>query len=101
MEVVPEGKTGPRFAGPAEDVFMDLKLSASIRFGETEMLLDEVVKLGVGSVIELNSTIDEPVDLVVNGRVLARGEVVVVDGYYGIRITELTSGSNRLLPVDA
>lgn len=84
-----------------DDVFMELQLAASIRFGETEMLLEDIIKLGVGSVIELNSTIDEPVDLVVNGRVLARGEVVVVDGYYGIRITELTSGTNRLLALNA
>lgn len=82
-------------------VFMDLQLAASIRFGETEMLLEDVIKLGVGSVIELNSSIDEPVDLVVNGRALARGEVVVVDGFYGIRITELCSGDKRLLALDA
>jgi len=78
-------------------VFMGLQLAASIRFGETEMLLEDVIKLGIGSVIELNSSIDEPVDLVVNGRPLARGEVVVVDGFYGIRITELCGGDKRTL----
>jgi flagellar motor switch protein FliN/FliY len=48
----------------------------SIQFGETEMLLEDVIKLGVGSIIELNSGVDEPVKLIVNGRCFARGEVV-------------------------
>src|SRR5438093_2867177 len=71
-------------------VLMDVQLPVSIRFGETEMVLEEVVTLGVGSVIELNSGIDQPVELVVNNRVLARGDVVTIDGFYGIRITEIT-----------
>jgi flagellar motor switch protein FliN/FliY len=80
---------------------MDVQLAVSIRFGETEMLLDEIVKLGVGSVIELNSGIDQPVDLVVNNRVLARGEVVTVDGFYGIRITEIVNADERLRSLNA
>jgi flagellar motor switch protein FliN/FliY len=74
---------------------MDMQLPVAIRFGETEMLLEEVVKLGVGSVIELNSGMDQPVELVVNNRILARGEVVTVDGFYGIKITEITSAGER------
>ena len=80
---------------------MDVQLPVSIRFGETEMILEEVIKLGVGSVIELNSAVDEPVELVVNGAVLARGEVVTVESYYGIRITEITSVSERLKSLNA
>src|SRR5215813_13877345 len=76
-------------------VLMDVQLPVSIRFGETEMILEEIVKLGVGSVIELNSGIDQPVDLIVNNRILARGEVVTVDGFYGIRITEITNAGER------
>src|SRR3954453_17732961 len=76
-------------------VLLDVQLPVSIRFGETEMILDEIIKLGVGSVIELNSGIDQPVELVVNNRILARGEVVTVDGFYGIRITEITSAGER------
>jgi len=76
-------------------LLMDVQLPVSIRFGETEMLLEEVIKLGVGSVIELNSGIDQPVELVVNNRTLARGEIVTVDGFYGIRITEITSAGER------
>src|SRR5215471_5763227 len=76
-------------------VLMDVQLPVSIRFGETEMILEEIVKLGVGSVIELNSGIDQPVELIVNNRILARGEVVTVDGFYGVRITEITSAGER------
>ncbi len=76
-------------------VLMDVQLPVSIRFGETEMILEEIVKLGVGSVIELNSGIDQPVELIVNNRVLARGEVVTVDGFYGIRVTEITNAGER------
>ena len=76
-------------------VLMDVQLPVAIRFGETEMILEEIVKLGVGSVIELNSGIDQPVELVVNNRILARGEVVNVDGFYGVRITEITSAGER------
>src|SRR2546426_12654905 len=76
-------------------LLMDVQLPVSIRFGETEMILEEIVRLGVGSVIELNSGIDQPVELIVNNRILALGEVVTVDGYYGIRITEITSAGER------
>src|SRR5262249_11699687 len=76
-------------------VLMDVQLPVSIRFGDTEMVLEEIVKLGVGSVIELNSGIDRPVELVVNNRILACGEIVTVDGFYGIRITEITSAGER------
>jgi flagellar motor switch protein FliN/FliY len=76
-------------------ILLDVQLPVSIRFGETEMILEEIVKLGVGSVIELNSGTDQPVELVVNNRTLARGEVVTVDGFYGIRITEITNAGER------
>ena len=76
-------------------VLMGVELPVSIRFGETEMFLEDIVKLGIGSVIELNSGIDEPVELIVNNRILARGEIVTVDGFYGIRITEITSAGER------
>ncbi len=76
-------------------LLMDVQLPVSVRFGETEMVLEDIVKLGVGSVIELNSGVDQPVELVVNNRILARGEIVTVDGFYGIRITEITSAGER------
>ena len=80
---------------------MDVQLAVSIRFGETEMLLEDVIKLGIGSVIELNSAVDEPVKLIVNGHCFARGEVVTVDAFYGIKITEITSVVERIKSVNA
>ena len=82
-------------------VLMEVQLPVSIRFGETEMLLEDVVKLGIGSVIELNSGIDQPVELMVNNRTLARGEIVTVDGFYGIRITDITSAGERFKSLNA
>ncbi|HEY6804704.1 MAG TPA: FliM/FliN family flagellar motor switch protein [Pyrinomonadaceae bacterium] len=68
---------------------LDVELDVIVRFGITNVPLRDVVRMGVGTMIELNRTVDEPVELLVNGRSLARGEVVVVDGYYGVRITEI------------
>ena len=94
-------ETDTKNATPGSDGNMDflinVELPTAIRFGETEMTLASVVKLGVGSVIELDSGIQEPVSLVVNGQIFARGEVVVVDGYYGIKITEICGGKQPLL----
>src|SRR2546422_9228009 len=78
-------------------LLMDVQLPVAICFGETEMIFEEVVQLGVGSVIELNSGMDQPVELVVNNRILARGEVVTVDGFYGIKITEITSAGELFI----
>jgi flagellar motor switch protein FliN/FliY len=86
---------------PNLGVLTDVQLPVSIRFGETEMLLEDVVKLGVGSVIELNATIDEPVELIVNGKSLARGEVVTIDGFYGVRITEISNVSERIRSINS
>jgi flagellar motor switch protein FliN len=75
---------------------MGVELEIIVRFGATSMLLRDIVRLGTGMMIELNRAVDEPVELLVNGRPLARGEVVVIDGYYGVRITEIGAPSERL-----
>lgn len=69
----------------------DVEVPLSISFGKTQLPLRDVLKLGTGSIIELDRTVAEPVDIVVNNRIVARGEVVVIDGNYGVRITGLTS----------
>lgn len=74
---------------------LEVELDVVVRFGVTNIPLRDVVRMGVGTMIELNRAVDEPVDLLVNGRPLARGEVVVVDGYYGVRITEISPFSER------
>src|SRR5256885_14842007 len=94
METVNETKDP--VPSPNMAVLMDVQLPVSIRFGETEMLLEEIVKLGVGSVIELNAAVEKTVDLIVNGKSLARGGGVTVDGFYGVRIKEIRNVSERI-----
>lgn len=74
---------------------LNVEMDLVVRFGTTTLKLQEVVRLGNGAMIELNREASEPVEVLVNGRFLARGEVVVIDGYYGIRITEIASPQER------
>jgi flagellar motor switch protein FliN len=74
---------------------MDVEMNVTVRFGMTEVPLRDVVRFGVGSMIELNRSIEEPVELLVNNTPFARGEVVVVDGYYGVRVTEIGTPEER------
>jgi flagellar motor switch protein FliN/FliY len=71
------------------DLILDVELPVSVRFGQKEMILEEVMKLGEGSLIELDRMADDPVEVLINGKLLAKGEVVTVDGHYAIRITEV------------
>jgi len=68
---------------------MDVELNVSLRFGQRQMPLREVLELATGSVIELDRQVDEPVELLLDGKVIARGEAVIVDGNYGLRVTEI------------
>lgn len=77
------------------DLLLDVEMDVTVRFGLTEMPLGEIVRIGIGSMIELNRTIDEPVELLVNGSPFALGEVVVVDGYYGVRIVDIGTAEER------
>jgi flagellar motor switch protein FliN len=77
------------------DLLYDVQLEATIRFGERQLLLRDILAMTPGSVIELDRRIQEPAELLVAGRLVARGEVVVVDGSFGLRITELSSPRQR------
>jgi flagellar motor switch protein FliN/FliY len=68
---------------------MDVELNVSLRFGQRQLPLREVLELTSGSVIELDRMVDEPVELLLDGKLIARGEAVIVDGNYGLRITEI------------
>lgn len=68
---------------------MDVELNVSLRFGQRQMPLREVLELTNGAVIELDRHVDEPVELLLDGKVIARGEAVIVDGNYGLRVTEI------------
>jgi flagellar motor switch protein FliN/FliY len=77
------------------DLILDVQLEATIRFGEREMLLQDVFGLMPGAVVELNQLVNEPAELLVAGRLVAKGEVVVVDGNFGLRVTEVVSRDQR------
>jgi len=78
------------------DLLMDVDLPISIELGRTKMPISDILSLGSGSVVELNKLAGEPVDLLVNNKVVARGEVVVVDENFGLRITQLLTPEERL-----
>jgi flagellar motor switch protein FliN len=77
------------------DLLLDVELEATIRFGERELLLREIFALMPGSLVELNQLVNEPAELLIAGRTIARGEVVVVDGNFGLRVSEVASRSQR------
>jgi flagellar motor switch protein FliN/FliY len=80
---------------PKLDVILDIDLPLMIRFGRTEMPLRALTALGPGSVIDLGRSPDDPVEVLVSNQVVARGEVVIVAGNYGVRITDVISTSAR------
>jgi len=73
-------------------LLMGVKLPIRVLMGRAQMPLRDIVRLGNGSVVELDCSPDDPVDIIVNDRVIASGEIVVVGGNYGVRITKIGSG---------
>jgi flagellar motor switch protein FliN len=88
-------------AGDNLEVILDIDMPLSVRFGEAVLSLDLLTRLGPGSLIELSRQPDDPVDVLINGRLVARGEVVVVSGNYGVRVTEVVSAAERLRSMGA
>jgi flagellar motor switch protein FliN len=78
---------------------LDVELEATIRFGERQMLLRDIFGLIAGAVVELDQMVNEPAELLVAGRLVARGEVVVVDGNFGLRVTEVASVNDRVAAI--
>lgn len=78
------------------EILMDVKLPVAIELGHTEMTIRDILNLSAGSVVELNKLAGEPVDLLVNNKTVARGEVVVVDENFGLRVTSLISPEERI-----
>jgi len=77
-------------------LIMDVPLQVTVELGRTNKLIREVLELGPGSIIELDKLAGEPVDILVNGKVIAKGEVVVIDESFGVRITDIIHPSKRL-----
>ncbi|MGA7341566.1 MAG: flagellar motor switch protein FliN [Terracidiphilus sp.] len=81
---------GKRLFHPSNlKLVMDVELNVSLRFGQRQLPLREVLELTSGSVVELDRMVDEPVELLLDGKLVARGEAVIVDGNYGLRVTEI------------
>lgn len=71
------------------DLLRDVPLTVTAELGRARMMVKDILKLGVGSVVELQKLTGEPVDILVNGKIIARGEVVAIDENFGVRVTEV------------
>jgi flagellar motor switch protein FliN/FliY len=94
-EMQETGNETPRGSGTL-DLLLDVELPVSVSFGRAHMPLQQVLKWTSGSIVELETTVNEPVEVLVNNCVIARGEVVVVDGNYGVRVQQIVSRAERL-----
>jgi flagellar motor switch protein FliN/FliY len=86
----------PQPSGDRMDVILDIDLPLVVRFGRTELSLKSLTRIGPGSLIDLGRSPDDPVEILVSNRVVARGEVVIVSGNYGIRILDVVSPRDRM-----
>ena len=78
------------------DFILDIPLDVSVELGRTKMLINDLLQLGQGSVIELNKLAGEPLEILVNKKLVARGEAVVVNEKFGIRLTDIISPMERV-----
>lgn len=99
VQPVAFGQLGPSAKADAArnlDLLLDVEIPIAVEVGRARMSLDEVLRLVPGSVIALDKKAEEPVDLRVNGKLVARGEVVLVDDCYGLRITQIVDAHGRI-----
>jgi flagellar motor switch protein FliN/FliY len=94
MPLAPDPRANERAHGI--EMLIDVALEVSVELGRSHMSIGEILGLRTGSVIELDKLAGEPVDVSVNGTLIARGEVVVVDEKFGVRITEVVSKARRI-----
>lgn len=85
-----------QISGTNIEILLDIPLEVSVELGRTKMIIKDLIQLGPGSIIELDKLIGEPVDLLVNDNLIARGEVVVFDENFGVRITDIVTPAERL-----
>lgn len=81
---------------PRLDRLMDVPLNVDVELGRTRLTIQELLALGPGSIIELDKVAGSPLDILVNDRLLARGEAVVVNDKFGVRITDIVSQQERI-----
>jgi flagellar motor switch protein FliN len=87
---------GAQSLTPGIDLLLDVELEATLRFGSRELPLGELLELGPGDVVQLDRHIADPVDLIVADKIVARGDVVLVNGNFGLRVTEVAEPRRRL-----
>jgi len=92
----PKGNDAVTLDGPNLDVILDIPVSISMEVGSTEINIRNLLQLNQGSVIELDRLAGEPLDVLVNGTLIAHGEVVVVNEKFGIRLTDVISPTERI-----
>lgn len=95
VQFAPLGPGAPAAAQSGLDLILDVPLKVTVELGRTRMQIRDVLELGKGSVVELDKLAGEPVDLLVNGKLIARGEVVVIDESFGVRVTDIVSPAER------
>ncbi len=78
------------------DMLLGVNLKVTVELGRTRMTIEEILQLGPGSVVELDKLAGEPVDVLINDRLIARGEVVVIDDRFGVRITDVVPPAQRV-----
>ncbi|MGC4051553.1 MAG: FliM/FliN family flagellar motor switch protein [Paludibaculum sp.] len=91
----------PGLWGNEVEPLLDLDLPVSVRFGKVRMPLSQALELGDGSIVELDSRVDDPVEVLVHGKVVALGQLVVVDGYYGVEVTSLAGSAAARVPLES
>lgn len=92
----PKRSLTQQIGGTNIEILLDIPLEVSVELGRTKIVIRDLMQLGPGSIIELDKLIGEPVDLLVNDNLIARGEVVVFDENFGIRITDIVTPTERL-----
>jgi flagellar motor switch protein FliN/FliY len=90
------GVASPRALSPDLEMILDIPVRLSMEVGNTQISIRDLLQLGQGSVIELDRLAGEPLDVLVNGTLIAHGEVVVVNDKFGIRMTDVISPSERI-----
>jgi flagellar motor switch protein FliN/FliY len=93
MSTESNGQDGPGVAGlgPGLNLVKDISVTLSIELGRARMTLKELLELDQGAVVELDRMVDEPMDILVNGTLVAHGEVVVIDDTFGVRLTDVAN----------
>ena len=92
----PLGESTSSSAARELDMIMDIPVKLTVELGRTRLTIKQLLELAQGSVVELEGLAGEPMDILINGYLIAQGEVVVVEDRYGIRITEIITPSERV-----